>query len=77
VIVELNAHPERLDLRDADVMRARELGLEVIINTDAHGPRDLALMRYGIDQARRAWLTKRDVVNTLPLGRLLERLNLE
>ena len=71
VIVELNAHPDRLDLKDTHLMRAKELGLKFAIDTDAHRTTDLALIRYGVEQARRAWLTKADVVNTLPLERLL------
>jgi DNA polymerase (family 10) len=75
VIVELNAHPERLDLKDTHLMLARELGLQVVISTDAHRVQHLDLMRYGVEQARRAWLTKGDVVNTLPLAGLLEILD--
>ncbi|MDH3291682.1 MAG: DNA polymerase/3'-5' exonuclease PolX [Gemmatimonadota bacterium] len=74
VIVELNAHPDRLDLKDSHLIRAKELGLRVVISTDAHRIGDLDLMRYGVDQARRAWLTTGDVVNTFPLKRLLETL---
>lgn len=74
VIVELNAHPERLDLKDTHLVRARELGLKVSLGTDAHRVRDLDLMRYGVDQARRAWLGKDDVINTYPVGRLLKLL---
>ncbi len=75
VVVELNAHPDRLDLRDSHLIRARELGLEVVISTDAHRVDDLALMRYGVEQARRAWLTPNDVINAYPLRRLLETLS--
>jgi DNA polymerase (family 10) len=74
VIVELNAHPERLDLKDTHLMRARELGLKVSLGTDAHQVRDLDLMKYGVDQARRAWLGADDVINTYPLERLLQLL---
>jgi DNA polymerase (family 10) len=74
VIVESNAHPDRLDLKDTHLLRAKELGLQVAISTDAHRVDDLDLMRYGIDQARRGWLTPDDVVNTWPLKRLLKRL---
>jgi DNA polymerase (family 10) len=74
VAVELNAHPDRLDLRDTQVMRARELGVKIAINTDAHRVDDLRLMRYGVDQARRGWLEKGDVINTLPLKKLLKAL---
>jgi len=72
VLVELNAHPDRLDLKDSHLLRAKELGLKISLGTDAHRVSDLRLMKYGVDQARRAWLTKEDVVNTWPLGRLLE-----
>jgi DNA polymerase (family 10) len=67
VAVELNAHPQRLDLHDGHLRRARELGVKVAINTDAHSVQDLALMSYGVDQARRGWLEKGDVLNTLTL----------
>lgn len=72
VVVELNAHPDRLDLKDSHLMRAREVGVKVAIDTDAHRVEDLDLMRYGVEQARRAWLTRSHVVNTLPLDELLE-----
>ncbi len=74
VIVESNAHPDRLDLADTQLMRARELGLQVAISTDAHRVQDLGLMRYGVDQARRGWLGPEDVVNAWPLARLERRL---
>jgi DNA polymerase (family 10) len=74
VAVELNANPQRLDLRDTHLVRARELGVPVIISTDAHSPADLDLMRYGVEQARRAWLEPRHVLNTLPLDRFLAAL---
>jgi DNA polymerase (family 10) len=63
--VEINAQPERLDLNDVQIRRARELGLKIAINTDAHGTDQLRFMSYGIDQARRGWLEKRHVVNTM------------
>jgi DNA polymerase (family 10) len=64
VAVELNAHPDRLDLNDIYVKRAKELGLTVTINTDAHSPADLLLMKFGVFTARRGWLEKTDVLNT-------------
>ena len=64
VAVELNANPRRLDLSDAHVHRARELGVPVVISTDAHSPVGLSDMRFGVDQARRAWLEPKDVLNT-------------
>jgi DNA polymerase (family 10) len=66
VAVELNANPNRLDLSDVHVFRAKELGVKVVISTDAHAPRELANMRFGVDQARRGWLEADDVLNTLP-----------
>ncbi|HKI86531.1 MAG TPA: PHP domain-containing protein, partial [Thermoanaerobaculia bacterium] len=74
VAVECNAHPERLDLKDTHLMRAKELGVPVVISTDSHRVPELDLIRYGVDQARRGWLTKADVWNTLPLGKLLKKL---
>jgi DNA polymerase (family 10) len=67
VAVELNAHPQRLDLHDRHVRRAKELGVKVVINTDAHSIQDLNLMTYGVEQARRGWLEPGDVLNALPL----------
>ena len=72
VAIELNCQPHRLDLRDTQLIRARELGVKVVISTDAHKVADLDLIRFGIDQARRAWLGAGDVLNTLPVGELLE-----
>jgi DNA polymerase (family 10) len=65
VAVELNAQPDRLDLNDLQVRRAQELGVKVAINTDAHSVETLRFMSYGIDQARRGWLEKGDVVNCM------------
>jgi DNA polymerase (family 10) len=70
VAMEVNAQPSRLDLDDAGCRLAREAGVKVVISTDAHDAADLRYLRYGVDQARRAWLTKDDVLNTLPLGAL-------
>jgi DNA polymerase (family 10) len=70
VAVELNANPERLDLSDVQVFRARELGVPVVISTDAHSVENLHVMRYGVDQARRGWLEKKDVLNTKTLTQL-------
>lgn len=63
VAVELNASPHRLDLRDVHVERARELGVPVVISTDAHSVQQLGYMPYGVDQARRAGLEAGDVLN--------------
>lgn len=66
VAVELNSNPNRLDLKDTHLMLARELGCKVVIDTDSHRTGELELMRYGVEQARRAGLTAGDVLNTLP-----------
>jgi DNA polymerase (family 10) len=74
--LELNAHPERLDLLDTHCRLAKDEGVLVAINSDAHGEADYDNLRYGIGQARRGWLEKDDVLNTRPLEtlqRLLER----
>lgn len=65
VAVEINAHPRRLDLDDRYAYRARELGVKVAINTDAHAVRGLDVLRFGLDQARRGWLEADHVVNCL------------
>lgn len=70
VAVELNANPNRLDLSDVHVHRARELGVLVVISTDAHKPAGLDNMRFGVDQARRGWLGPDDVLNTRSLAEL-------
>jgi len=67
VAMELNAFPDRLDLRDVHLRMAKAQGVKVVINTDSHHTSHLGNMRYGILQARRAWLTPADVLNTLSL----------
>ena len=71
-ILEINAQPARLDLSDLNARRALEVGCRLSIGTDAHDPRGLDAMFYGVAVARRAWATAEDVVNTWPLERLLE-----
>jgi DNA polymerase (family 10) len=70
-IVEINASPERLDLRDTHARRANELGCLFSIDTDAHHPDSLAQIHYGVAVARRAWIEAERVVNTWPLEKLL------
>lgn len=74
VAVEVNSHPHRLDLKDSHLWRARELGVPVVVATDAHRPDDLDLAHYGIEQARRAWLTPEHVLNTRGVDDFLEAL---
>jgi DNA polymerase (family X) len=66
VAMELNSYPDRLDLNDIHLRRAKQHGVKIVINTDAHHTSHLDKIRYGILQARRAWLTREDVLNTLP-----------
>ncbi len=68
--LELNAHPERLDLLDSHCQSAKEEGVLVSINSDAHSTFDFANLRYGVGQARRGWLEKTDVLNTRSLAAL-------
>jgi len=67
VAMELNAYPDRLDLCDRHLRLAKQHGVKIVINTDSHHSSHLDKIRYGILQARRAWLTKDDVLNTLPV----------
>ncbi len=65
VAMELNAYPDRLDLNDVHLRMARERGVKIVINTDAHHTSHFEKIKYGVLQARRAWLTPADVLNTL------------
>jgi DNA polymerase (family 10) len=66
VALEMNCSPQRLDLKDTHARLARELGCKIVIDTDSHRTTELALRRFGIEQARRAGLGPQDVLNTLP-----------
>ncbi|HLY98204.1 MAG TPA: PHP domain-containing protein, partial [Candidatus Angelobacter sp.] len=68
VALEHNAYPDRLDLRDQHLRLAKSKGAKFIINTDSHHTSHMEKIRYGILQLRRAWLTKKDVLNTLPVA---------
>jgi DNA polymerase (family 10) len=65
VAMELNAYPDRLDLNDANLRQAKQHGVKIVINTDAHHTSHMDKIRFGVLQARRAWLTQDDVLNTL------------
>jgi len=69
VAMELNSYPDRLDLNDRHLRLAKEHGVKIVINTDSHHTSHLDKIRFGILQARRAWLTKQDVLSTLPLSK--------
>ena len=68
--LEINSHPDRLDLRDEDILRARRHGVKFAVDSDAHAVIHLDNLRYGVGTAQRGWLTKDDVINTWPLTRL-------
>jgi DNA polymerase (family 10) len=74
VAVEHNAYPDRLDLCDRDLRLAKEMGCRIVINTDSHHTSHMEKMRYGVQQLRRAWLQKKDVLNTRPAGEFLAAL---
>jgi DNA polymerase (family X) len=65
VAMELNSYPDRLDLNDVHLRQAKQRGVKIVINTDSHHTSHLDKIRFGVLQARRAWLTKNDVLNTL------------
>jgi DNA polymerase (family X) len=69
VAMELNAYPDRLDLCDRHLRMAKQHGVKIVINTDSHHTTHMEKIRYGVLQARRAWLTRDDVLNTLPVER--------
>jgi DNA polymerase (family 10) len=70
VALELNAHPDRLDLADAHCRMAKDEGVPIAISSDAHGVDGFDVLRYGVGQARRGWLEKNDVLNARPLAEL-------
>jgi DNA polymerase (family 10) len=75
VLVEVNAQPERLDLDDLACRAAIDLGLPLVISTDAHAAAELRFMRWGVEQARRGWAERRHVANTRPLEALMRLLH--
>ena len=76
-MIEINAQPSRLDLDWIHVKRAKAMGIPIVINPDAHSPGELALYRFGVDVARRGWLTKDDVFNTRGLKEVVKELKAE
>jgi DNA polymerase (family X) len=73
-MVEINAHPQRLDLDWLHCKRAKQLGAQLVINPDAHSTSELDLVRYGVEVARRGWLEKKDVFNTKTLAEVTKAL---
>jgi len=74
VAMECNAFPDRLDLRDVHLRMAKQRGVKIVISTDSHSTRHLLYMKYGVETARRGWIEKKDVINTLPLEEFLAAL---
>jgi DNA polymerase (family 10) len=75
--LEINAHPSRLDLNDVNARAAKEMGVQMSINSDAHDAGQLLAMKYGINVARRAWLEKKDLINAMDLKGLIQFLKKE
>jgi len=72
--LEINASPDRLDLNDVYVRKAKELGIKICIDTDAHDIIRMEEMKYGVGMARRGWLEKEDIINTMNAERLFKYL---
>jgi len=71
VAMECNSYPDRLDLKEVYLRMCKERGVKVVISTDAHTAGNLSFIRYGVTMARRGWLEKKDVINTLPVAEFL------
>jgi DNA polymerase (family 10) len=74
VAMECNSYPDRLDLKDVYLRMCKQRGVQVVISTDAHNALHLPFIRYGVATARRGWLEKADVINTLPAEQFLAAL---
>lgn len=73
-VLEIDAYPDRLDLRDEYIKKCVETGVLMSIDSDAHAPEHFPVLKFGIAQARRGWASKRDILNTAPLRAMLRRL---
>ena len=71
-ILEINSYPERLDLKDTNIRKAKEAGVKMVINTDAHHLDQMRFIEFGVSQARRGWAEKEDIINTQSLEKLLQ-----
>ena len=74
VAMECNSYPDRLDLKDVYLRMCKDRGVKVVISTDSHNAANLSFIRYGVTMARRGWLEKKDVINTLPTEQFLAAL---
>ncbi len=71
--LEVNSQAERLDLTDSACLAAKHAGVKLVVSSDAHHPRDFAMLEYGVNQARRGWIESGDVLNTRPAAKLRQR----
>ena len=74
VAMECNSYPDRLDLKEVYLRMCKDKGVKVVISTDSHNTGNLSFIRYGVTMARRGWLEKKDVINTLPVEEFLSAL---
>jgi DNA polymerase (family 10) len=74
VAMECNSYPDRLDLKDVYLRMCKDRGVKVVISTDSHSTAHLSFILYGVTMARRGWLEKKDVINTLPVADFLKAL---
>ena len=70
-VLEIDAYPDRLDLKDEYIRRCVEVGVKMVIDSDAHSPQHIGYLRHGVAQARRGWATRNDIVNAWELGKML------
>ncbi|MDD5547890.1 MAG: DNA polymerase/3'-5' exonuclease PolX [Candidatus Pacebacteria bacterium] len=75
VAMQINAFPDRLDLKDEHIRKCVEAGVKMSIDTDSHSVNHLPFLEYGISQARRGWATKNDIINAWPAEKMLKMLN--
>lgn len=73
-ILEINSHPDRLDIDEDIARKAAGLGIKIAVNSDAHDKKDMELVQYGVLTARRGWLSKIDIINTWELDQVMEYL---
>ena len=73
-LLEINAQPRRLDLKDNHIRMGVEAGARFVVNSDAHSKEHFMYLDFGVAQARRGWATKSDILNTLPLKQFLDKL---
>ena len=73
-VLEVDAYPDRLDLKDEHVRKAVQGGVKIVIDSDAHSVNHMRFLDFGVAQARRGWATKNDVINTLPVREFLQAL---